>query len=104
MKIKFAAQRAQFAAAAAVQDRLGDAEGSAKSGDDAAYRGHLYLRSGVAHQIDRSTAQFSPHRNPALVDWNPRALELDRLEFPFFEELFQAALCLRACFSDHAER
>src|ERR1700733_7439016 len=46
---EFAAQYAQFNAAARVQNGLGDAQGAAKPGHDAAYGGDFDLGSGVAY-------------------------------------------------------
>src|SRR5271163_1469211 len=104
VRAKLTAQGGKFAAVAITQDGLGDPQSSAKSRDDAADGGNLYLRGGVAHQKDFAVADAPAHRNPLFVDRNARALPLERLHIFLLQKALDAALGVAAVFTDDAQR
>src|SRR5215469_5196205 len=103
MKIKLAAKATKFAAGAAIQDGFGDAERTAKTGDDAADGGDFDLRGSIADQIDEALAHAATDWNPPFVGRNTGALKFERFEAAPFEKIFQVAARVGAGFADQAE-
>ncbi len=101
--LKLAAQRGQFVVAAAMQNGLGDGEGAAKTGDDAADGRDFDLGGGVADEKNIAIADAFLDGYPFAVDGNARALPFERLEIFLFEEAFQAALGVAALLADDAQ-
>src|SRR5580693_832503 len=103
MGIELSAERPQFAAASVAQDGLRDAQRTAKTCHDAAYRSDFYLRSRVADQVDLAIADAAFHRNPAAIDGNLGALPFHRLHVLAFEKTRKTFGSVVA-FADDAQR
>src|ERR1019366_2508804 len=98
MEIKLAAQGAELAAFAAVEDRLADAERAAETGDDSSDRRNLHPPSGVADQKYASRPDAALNRRPPVIHWNARSLEPEWRESALFHEALQAAARFLAVF------
>lgn len=100
---EFTAQGEEFGATAGLQNGLGDAEGAAEAGDDAAHGRDFDLGGGVADEINMAVADALSNGDPLAIDGNARALPLEGLEMFFFKEAFEAALGVASLFADHAK-
>jgi len=101
---EFAAEGREFAAAAILEDGIGNPEGAAKASDNAAYGGDFDLRGGVADQEDFAIADAPADGYPLLIDRDTGALPLEGLHVFLFEEALDAAFGVAAIFADDAER
>src|SRR6266851_8585439 len=103
VQIEFAAQGAQFAAFASIEDCLADAERASEAGDDPSDSRNFYLSCRVADQKYASRPYAAFHWRPAIVHRNARALESERGEPPLFHELLEAASRFLAIFTDQTQ-
>ncbi len=99
---KFAAKGAELGRALS-KNRVGDATGSAKAGDDSADGGNFHLSRGVAHQINFAVADGALHGHPAVVDGNARSLPFQRFETFLFQKAVEEEFGCAALFADYAD-
>jgi hypothetical protein len=80
MNRELQAQRPKRPAFSPIQNRLGHAQGSEESADNAANRRHFHMAGRVADKIDFTSADFSADGKPSRPERNLRFLEFKRLE------------------------
>src|SRR5712691_3810220 len=91
VRSQFTTQGRELVTLAILQKRLRNAKGAAKTGDDSSNGRNFDLRRGVAHEINFAVPDLPPHRHPAAIDRDARALPFERLQLFFFKEAFEAA-------------
>src|SRR5262249_8522142 len=102
MRVQFPPQCQEFAAPAISQDRLGNAERSAKASDDAAHSGHLHLRSCIAYKVDfpASDPALPRHQPPLYRDAS--SLPFQRLHPLLLQKTRQAASGIASVLANYA--